>query len=256
MKSAVCATLALFFALCPVAASLGAEDLTPWSKADHALNATLADLKSGGIRALRPHLDDLEEALANADKSFAVPEKGDVIVLADGPADVLMAMAGASQAYPGRKVVAVADPYPAIAFYLGSYYNEIHRPDQALRVLDRQRALEPNSLSVMRPHLVSERAIALSGLKRLPEALAVYEEGLKLGGLSDKDKARMLRGRGFILTDMERLDEAEAAYNESLKVEPDNQIAKQELDYIRRLRLGGNKAASGIVAPDGKPIKN
>lgn len=255
MKSLVCGLWALCFCIVPVLAAEDAASEAPWAKADHVLKAALADLNTGGIRALRPHVGELEEALAEADKAFVTPEKGDIVVLTDGPVDTLIALAISAKAHPDRKTIAFADPYPAIAYYLGDYYNDIQRPDYALRVFERQRALEPNSHSALRPNLATERAIALAGLRRLPEALAAYEEGLTLPGLSDKDKARMMRGRGYILTEMERLDEAEVAYNDSLKLEPDSVVAKNELDYLRKLRLGGNKVQGGILAPDGKPIQ-
>jgi len=46
---------------------------------------------------------------------------------------------------------------------------------------------------------------------------------------------------------------AEAAYRESLKLEPDNKIAKGELDYIARLRAGEEKQPGGITAPGMQP---
>jgi tetratricopeptide (TPR) repeat protein len=139
---------------------------------------------------------------------------------------------------------------------LGSYYNEIGRFDDAFRVLDKgmtMSVLVDLKFGNHLPLLASERALSLARLGRLPDALAAYDEGLKLAAIDDKGKARMHRGRGYVLTEMERLDEAEAAYRESLKFEPDNKIAKGELDYILRLRLGGAKAPSGIIAPGAAP---
>jgi tetratricopeptide (TPR) repeat protein len=179
-------------------------------------------------------------------------------VLTDGPTDTLfslVATAAASDKNPGasgKKAVAVNNPYPPISLYIGSYYNEIGRFEDALRALDRGLALYSThgvEFGMHQPGLVSERAIALARLNRLPEALTAYEDGLKLAGIDDGGRARMHRGRGYVLTEMGRLDEAEAAYRESLKLEPDNKIAKGELDYIARLRAGGSTVPGSVIAP-------
>ena len=98
--------------------------------------------------------------------------------------------------------------------------------------------------------LLSEKGSAYVVLKQWPQSLAVYEEGLNLPGLKDRDRARLLRGKGFALTELGRLDDAEAAYQASLTSEPGNERALKELDYIRRVRAGGPRTATGIyVAP-------
>ena len=48
--------------------------------------------------------------------------------------------------------------------------------------------------------------------------------------------ARALRGEGASLIDLNRLGDAEAAFLRSLELETSNQVAQQELDYIRQLR--------------------
>jgi len=237
----------------------------PWENAQAVLDATDADVaKGGGFQALRPHLAELEEALAGADAAFAATDSGTgpIYVLTDGPTDTLFSLVAAAAAQDktpgtkGRETIAVKNPYPAIALYIGSYDNEIGRFEDALRALDKGLALYAThgiEFGLHQPSLVSERGVALARLNRLPEALAAYEDGLKLAGIDDHGRARMHRGRGFVLTEMERLDEAEAAYRESLKFEPGNKIAIGELDYITRLRLGGAKAPSGITAPGAAP---
>jgi tetratricopeptide (TPR) repeat protein len=236
-----------------------------WEKAQAVLEATNTDVsKGGGFSAIQAHLSDLEQALADADKAFAEAGAGTDVtyVLTDGPTDTLfslIAVAAAAEKNPGakgRQTIAVNNPYPPISLFLGAYYNEIGKYDEALRVLDRGLALysiHGVEFGAHQPALVSERAVALARLGRLPEALAAYEEGLKLAGIDDKGRARMHRGRGFVLTEMGRLDEAEAAYRESLKFEPDNKIAKDELNYIARLRAGEEKLPGSITAPAIQP---
>jgi tetratricopeptide (TPR) repeat protein len=237
----------------------------PWEQAQKVLDAATAALRNGGITGLLPHIGDLEAALEGADAAYAATDtgSGSITVLTNGPADTLFqltAAAAASEkagsATAGRGAVAVPNPYPVISFYLGTYYNEISRHDEAVRALDKGLALiaaHGSEFDIFLPSLTSERAVALARLQRFPEALAGYEAGLQLSGVSDLDKARMHRGRGYVLTELGRLDEAEEAYNESLKLEPGNRIALNELEYIKQLRAGGEKAPGGLIAPNNKP---
>ena len=237
----------------------------PWEKAQAVLDATNADVAKGSLFAsIRAHLTDLEQALAGADAAFAATDSGTgaIYVLTDGPADTLVSLIGAAAVHDknpganGRETIAVRNPYPPISLYIGSYYNENGRFEDALAALDKGLALYAShgvEFGAHQPGLVSERAVALARLKRFPEALTAYEDGLKLSGIDDGGRARMHRGRGFVLTEMGRLDEAETAYLESLKFEPDNKIAKGELEYIARLRAGGSTVPGSIIAPGATP---
>lgn len=222
----------------------------PWETAQALLDKVTPELAAGGIKALAPHVGDFEKALEDAGKPFAGGDPNTVVILVDGMMDQMAAIAAVGKAMPGKKIVTVADPYPVMALYLGSYYNEIGHPADALRVLEREKARNIGTMGDHCAGLTSERAIALLQLRRLDEALAVYDEGLKLDNIDDKGKARMHRGRGYVLTEMGRLDEAEAAYKESLKFEPDNAIARGELDYIAKLKQGGKTAPGEIVLPN------
>ena len=230
----------------------------PWEQAQAVVAEVDADVTRKGLRGVGSHVDDLENALAQAPGAFAAAATGDadaVYVLTDNPSDTLIALMGAAvadQKNPGaekRRTVAVHNPYPTIALYLGTYYNEIDKPVDALRVFDAEKALPESfrGLFVEAAPIAGERAIALVKLGRLPEALAVYDEGIKLSATDARLRARMQRGRGYVLTELGRLDEAEAAYQESLKIEPDSQLAKRELEYITRLRFGGTPAPSQII---------
>lgn len=221
----------------------------PWEKAQALLDKVTPELAAGGIKALAPHVGEFEQALADADKPFEGGERDTVVLLTDGMMDQMAAIAAASKAMPGKKIVTVPDPYPVMALYLGSYYNEIGKPAEALRVLEREKNRNIGTTGDHVAALTSERAISLLQLGRLGESLATYDEGLKLDNIDDAGKARMHRGRGYVLCEMGRLDEAEAAYKESLKFEPDNRIALSELEYIAKLKKGGKKETGGIVLP-------
>jgi tetratricopeptide (TPR) repeat protein len=239
----------------------------PWESAQAVLTAAEADIRTGGVRAVQSHTADLEAALASAGESWkpsAVVDGKTTYVLTDGMSETLLALTAAAvgadkdPAAKDRKTVAINNPYPLISFYLGSYYNEIGNPAEALRVLDVGLGL-PTALGAgmgqHRPIMISERGAALIGLKRWDDALADYDDGLKLEALKDLDRARFLRGRGFALTEIGRLDDAETAYRDSLKVEPGNAGATRELQYIAGLRAGRPATASVLVTPNAQKPK-
>jgi tetratricopeptide (TPR) repeat protein len=258
--------IAAVLAAIAIAGTAHAAPALPWEGPQAALQATEADIRTGGVRAVAPHRDALEAALAGAGQSWKVTASDDGqtgYVLADGPSETLFVLAGAAvaankgAAKPG-KTVAVINPYPRISFYLGSYYNEVGDPADALRVLDAGLAL-PTAMGARlgqtRPMMVSERGAALIGLKRWDDALADYDDGLKLEGIHDADRARFQRGRGFALTELGRLDDAEAAYRDSLKFDPGNVRAEGELHYIAGLRAGRPATPGVLVMPNAPPPK-
>lgn len=230
----------------------------PWGKAQALVGAVQKDLAARGVRSIQSHVVELENVLAASGQSYAAaPPGGETgYVLADGPAETLAAallVVTQSKAAEG-KVVVEKNPFPTVALMLGSYYNEIGRPADALRVLDTGLALPGaipgEALGSHRPSLVSERGIALFKMKRLSEALAAYESGLTLPGLTDMDRARMLRGRGVSLIELGRLDEAVLAFQDSLKAEPKNPLALNELGYIAELRRGRAPVSPQFIAPN------
>ena len=258
MKSLFAATiLALIATLCPSWADTPIADCPPFVKAQAVLDAALPDIKAGGIRAVSRHVDDIEKVLADRLRKCYARRVADFVILTDGQMETMVVLAAAQKAHPGKKIIAVNDPYPPLALYLGSYYNDIGRYDDALRVLEAENAINQGTLGDTRAALTGERGVALAKLRRLSDALAVYDAGLKIDNIDDKGKAHMQRGRGFVLTEMDRLDEAAAAYEESLKLEPGNYVATHELEYIMKLKMGGNKApASPPVLPSNLPKTN
>jgi tetratricopeptide (TPR) repeat protein len=197
----------------------------------------------------------MENALSGAKLSYVIDEpKGKVsYTLTDGVGEALVAMSMAAEIDQNQKTtqaVAVQNPYPEISLYLGSYYNEVNQPADALRILDIGLSLSAVSgldLGEHRADLIAERGAALSGLQRWSDMLTDYDDGLKIDDLDRLMRARMDRGRGYALTELGRLDEAESAYNESLKNEPDNAHALSELSYIARLRTGASPTANTLV---------
>lgn len=261
MKAVVIILLAGLSFAAPVCAdgvaSSSATTATPWVDDLALINQTKADVQAQGVMAVEKYRQRLEDALAGAKHSIELAQSGmdTRYALTDGTTDTLMqmALAAVDKTSKAKQVVAVQNPYPEISLYLGSYYDEIGNPEQALRVLDAGLAtLGSMELFVggsdHRPVLIVERGAALNSLHRSADALANFDQGLKLDGVSDFMRATMYRGRGFALTELGKLDEAEASYSESLKLAPGNVHAEQELRYIAGLR-SGRQPAKTYLAP-------
>jgi tetratricopeptide (TPR) repeat protein len=226
-----------------------ADNTAPWLEDTALLKQVQNDLASQGIKGVATYAEAMDKALAQAPQSTALAHDAG-FVLTDGPADTLLGLMTAATAKDKKSVAAVANPYPHIGLYLGSYYDEIGRKDDALRVLDEGLAISQTSST--RPFLLIERGAALNGLHRPTDALADFEDALKIPDIDVHIRAAMMRGRGFALTELNRLDEAEAAYQDSLKAEPGNPRAENELRYIAKLRAGGAHVEGSYTAMGAK----
>lgn len=234
----------------------------PWDKDRALLQSVETELRGGGIKALAPHVAEFEAALTDGKQFFPdgalVDDKRYVLV--DGLAENLLTLltyTAAQKKDPTVKAVAtIPNPYPSMGIELASYYDETGKPEDAIRVLDESMALSPAPDLKMGGHvalMIGEKGVALNLLKRFPESLAAYDEGLTLKGLTTPDHTRLLRGRGFALVEMDRLDEGEAAYREALKLDPADARAMNELAYIARLRAGGPKAPAQLFTSPKAP---
>lgn len=81
-------------------------------------------------------------------------------------------------------------------------------------------------------HLLNVTGKPAEGLARYQAALALIE---RQPGNSVR-RALAMRGIGYSQVELGDLEAAEQSYRESLEVEPDNDLAKRELDYIRQQR--------------------
>ena len=229
-----------------------AEDM-PWATAQSVLEATYNDAQKGGLKAVGEHAGDIERELAPAKERLSVlGEDGAIHMLADGMAESLFVSMAELTDDKGKKakVVVEANPYPLMSLLLGSYYNEIGRSEDALRVLTHGLTLSPLDGIILgdhAPHLMADRAVTLARLNRLDEALAAYDLGLKELELEEPMAARFHRGRGFVLIEMQRLDDAEAAYREAVKLDPKDKLAVHQLDYIASIRAGGPAADPTMI---------
>jgi tetratricopeptide (TPR) repeat protein len=143
-----------------------------------------------------------------------------------------------------RDLVWMLNAYSRACYYLGYLRIEARDYAGAVEALDAGLQLEPDN-----PKLKCEKAQALIRQGQPALALALYDEVLQSTGfVSSINRALALRGRGYVLIEMDRLDEAEEAFQESQKIEPDSEVARNELAYIaqRRKRAGGEGLASEL----------
>lgn len=245
------ALLASAFLCAAAGKSIAADSEQPWQHAQVVLDATTQDIDAArSIRGVESHVADMEKELATAVPSLSPVGISDdeAVVLTDGMGQVLV-MATLAKDTKFKKLTGVSDPYPLISLYLGSYYNDIEKPDDALRVLNTGIAVTDTDGLGLGEHdslLVSEKGAALNALKRFDDAATVYKDGLKLASDTDRDRARLFRGVGYALTELGRLDDAESAYRKSLLCEPGNAHAENELKYIAQLRAGKTATAGAL----------
>lgn len=218
-------------------------------------DATLAageDAGAQGPRGVESHEGRLQQVLGHMPKPFVrlATENGQPVYRADTLDDCKAFAAALAARGRTHRLVCRGNPYPTAGFYLGTYYNEIGQPDRALTALEQGLIAAPNS-----PLLIAERNASFTSLHRWDDALAGADRGLAIAGLAPSDHALMLRNRGFALVQLGRLDEGQKAYEDSLVLVPDNALAKNELEYIARLKAGAHPTAPTILLPN-KPKSN
>lgn len=208
-------------------------------KADMALAMSALDLmQAHDIDKLNVLLPDLKTALGHAPDIVSHPEHcGDsIIVYSDELSDFLTISAliqGHEKEFGATKVEQrEALPYPLLGFVVGWIYFENKDFQAAHDAYAKGLLNDPNF-----DYLIMEDTLALAALHRSPEALAQLDAYLARNpDLPDEMMANALRKRGYVLVELERWDEAEAAYKDSLKLEPDNETAQSELEYIAQTR--------------------
>jgi tetratricopeptide (TPR) repeat protein len=204
-------------------------------KADMALAMSALDfMQAHDMDKLNTMLPDLKTALGHAPDIVSHPEHcGDsIIVYSDELSDVLTvsAMIQGHEKEFGASKVAQHEvlPYPLLAFVVGWIEFENEDFQSAHDAYAKGLLNDPNY------HLlIMEDTLTLAALHRSPEALGQLDAYLARNpDLPDAQMANALRKRGYVLVELERWDEAEAAYKDSLKLEPDDETAQGELEYI------------------------
>lgn len=165
---------------------------------------------------------------------------GTIYFCSRDPAEALLYLLGVAADHTegkGGGDAKVLRPTWAYGYYGKAYaLIELNRFDEAAAALDR--ALE---LSPANPQFLTERGYLYRASREWDKMLASNQAALEHVALApeslrDTERARALRGAGYALIELDRLDEAERHFRDSLKIEPKNQVALGELDYIKQLR--------------------
>jgi tetratricopeptide (TPR) repeat protein len=104
----------------------------------------------------------------------------------------------------------------------------------ALDILEKLELFAPISADIL-----GEKGFVLLKMKDPLEALNTFDKMLAMSLKYSSQKvnhAWSLRGRGSALIDLGRLDEAEESFGRSLIIEPDNDVALNELKYIESIK--------------------
>ena len=236
----------------PAVSQAGAREVSTGDADEDAVLATVADVQAHGIVAVKDHEAALRKVVGDMPQPFVRErQEGGVMTYRADSAEGCLAETARLRAVAGQAsvdLVCRGNPYPTAAFYLGSYFNETDQPNAAIEVLKLGLVAAPDS-----PLLLTERNAAFNALHHWDDTLSGADRGLAIANLLPRDRARLLRNRGYALTELRRLDDAQQAYEASLQLEPDSALAKNELAYIARLKNGGTAAATKIFMPYRQP---
>ena len=136
----------------------------------------------------------------------------------------------------------VMDSTWGYALYLkGFILIDLRRGEEARDFLERAVTLSPSNAQ-----FIGELAEWHKARGRWEEALALFQRADEATILSPEDvrareKGRTLRGIGFVQIELGKLQEAETTFKKCLEIDPGDQRAKNELEYINQTR---NKARS------------
>jgi len=119
-------------------------------------------------------------------------------------------------------------------YLIAAIYVDHEQYDDALRLLAEGMQLERDH-----PDLLCEGGFVLHRIGDLEAAIKAYDIALSARPwITSRQRARALRGSSSVLTDLGRLEEAEACLTEAQALEPDNEITRRGLEYVRKLRAG------------------
>jgi tetratricopeptide (TPR) repeat protein len=154
---------------------------------------------------------------------------------------------GLEAALGGGDVVVLGPEWPDALYYKAYCFVELGDPAQAKTTL--QKALElmpgdPMYLCELGDLILRERAWqqafdAFERARKGAESLAAEPDGAARspGGRTPVQwQTRALRGEGYALVELQKLEDAEQAYRRAIELDPSDEQAKKELDYINGLR--------------------
>jgi Flp pilus assembly protein TadD len=177
-------------------------------------------------------IEALDRTIAEQSRAHAGERRQ--IYCAHSPAETLMYTGMAAQA---KKEAVVLDPTWCMAIFLkGFALIDLDRSDEAGPLLEQALAMAPMNAQFLAElgewHKVRrEWDTAYSLFERAAAGAELSTDAVKLG-----HKTRALRGMGFVLIEQGKLDEAERLFRQCLELDPNDDHAKNELEYIRQQR--------------------
>jgi tetratricopeptide (TPR) repeat protein len=136
-----------------------------------------------------------------------------------------------------RKAAIVIEPTWCMAIFLkGFALIDLNRPDEARPLFERALAMAP-----MNSQFLAELGEWHKGHREWDRAYSLFEKALEGAIFSTPDirnthKTRALRGMAFVLIEQGKLDQAERRLRECLQINPNDESAKNELQYISEQR--------------------
>jgi tetratricopeptide (TPR) repeat protein len=135
-----------------------------------------------------------------------------------------------------KDAIVLNDAWATAYFLKGFALIDLNRRDDAKPLFDKALGLSP-----MNAQFLAERGEWFKNRKEWSSAFADFEAASTAAEFSPDDvkkseKARALRGMGFVRIEQGELKEAEKLFRQSLKLQPGNSSALSELEYIKSLK--------------------
>ena len=181
----------------------------------------------------------VEQIIAEEERVHA--GEGRLIKSARSPAESLMyALEGATE---NRETIVLGPTWSMALFLKGFALIDLGRPDEAKPLLEKAVEMAP-----MNAQFLAELGEWHKTRRQWTEAYALFDRAADAAGISPEDlqraeKGRALRGMGFVLIEQGRLDEAEKLFRKCLKLNPNDQSARTELQYIREQKARAKQGA-------------
>lgn len=205
----------------PTAAAAAAED-------------RLIDQAAGLINAGKPAdaVALLQQVVAAEERAHAGETRR--VYCARTPAETLAYGVMAAKDHAGA--IVLSQQWCTAIFLEGFAMIDLGKGEEAKAYLDRAVAMAP-----MNAHFLGELGEWYKNRKDLTTARDLFAKASDAAALSPPDsrsfdKRRGLRGLGYILIEQGRLEDAERLYNQCLAMDPNDDRAKAQLQYIAQQR--------------------
>ncbi len=137
----------------------------------------------------------------------------------------------------------ISNTYPKCCYLIAMILVEKNQYNDAISYLEDGLILEPDNPIILNEMGFTYNVIATTTKNNIYNSKAIesYKKAFDSRIYnSNKQKARSLRGLGYVYFDMRNFDESEKMYSESLKYE-EHPIAKKEIEGIKMMKNVRNK---------------